>query len=286
MRAAILGTGTMGLGMARSMRRAGLDVTAWNRTRERVEPLADDDVTLADSVTDAVRGADVVITMVFDVDAVLAVTDELTAALEPGAVWLQSATVGPDGIARIAAAVPEGVRLVDAPVLGTKQPAEQGKLVVLVSGPPDSIDAARAALDAIGTKTVVAGAEVGRASALKLACNAWIASLTAGAAQSLALARGLGVDPELFLRAIEGGPADSPYAQLKGAAMLQGDYAASFSVDGLRKDLGLIHDAAEKHGLPTALLDGERAVFDSAAEHGHGADDVAAAYTAFDVSRD
>ena len=119
------------------------------------------------------------------------------------------------------------------------------------------------------------------------ACNAWIASLTAGAAQSLALARGLGVEPELFLQAIGGGPADSPYAQLKGAAMLQGDYAASFSVDGLRKDLGLIVAAAEQRGLPTDLLDGVRSVFDAAAARGHAANDVAAAYTAFDdLSRD
>ncbi len=280
MRVALLGTGTMGAGMARSAQRAGHEVTAWNRTRSKAEPLADDGIGVADSVAAAVDGADVVMTMLFDADAVLDVTRELTGALGPDAVWLQSATVGPEGIARIAQAA-GSQQLLDAPMLGTKQPAEQGKLVPLVSGPSALIERAQPVLDAVGAKTIVAGDDLGRASALKLACNAWILSITAATAQSVAIAKGLGVDPALFLQAIEGGASDSPYAQLKGGAMIKGDFTPSFGLDGGRKDLGLIDDAARAGDVDPTLIEAVRALFDGASEAGHGDDDLAAVFTAF-----
>lgn len=277
----MLGTGTMGAGMARSMARAGLAVAAWNRTADRVRDLAADGVEAAKTVGEAVHGADAVITMLFDADSVLDVSDELTEALGDEAVWLQCSTVGPDGMARIAARAGTAT-LLDAPVLGTKQPAEQGSLVPLVSGPPTAIESARPVLDAIGARTVVVGTEIGDASALKLACNAWVLSITAATAQSLALATALGVDPGLFLQAIEGGGADSPYAHIKGKAMLAGEFPAAFSLDGGRKDLGLISAAARAAGVPSDLLDGVQSLFDAASRAGHGADDLAAVITAFE----
>lgn len=279
MRVAILGTGTMGAGMARSMQREGLSVSAWNRTRDKAAPLADDGIEVADSVAAAVSGADAVLTMLFDADAVLAVADELTGALDSNAVWLQSSTVGPPGIKRIAEHVGD-VRLLDAPMLGTKEPAEQGKLVPLVSGPADAIERVRPVLDAVGSKTVVAGDDLGLGSALKLACNAWILSLTAATAQSIALAKAMGVDPQLFLQAIEGGASDTPYAHMKGDAMIKGNFPASFGLDGGLKDLNLIVDAANDHGVKAAMLDGVKALFDQASQDGHGRDDLAAVYTA------
>jgi 3-hydroxyisobutyrate dehydrogenase len=279
-RVALLGTGTMGAGMARSMRRAGLEVAAWNRTRAKAEPLADDGVEVAGSVTDAVRGADVVVTMLFDADAVLEHAPDIVAALGPDAVWLQSSTVGPDGIRRIARAAGE-VRLLDAPMLGTKEPAEQGKLVPLVSGPPALVEQVRPVLEAVASKTVVAGEQLGDASALKLACNAWILSITAAAAQSVAVAKALGVDPAKVLEAFDGGPANAPYLQLKAKAMIAGDFSPSFGLDGGRKDLALIGVAADGAGVSTALLDGVRAVYDAASQNGHGEDDLAAVYTSF-----
>ncbi|SHG52093.1 3-hydroxyisobutyrate dehydrogenase [Jatrophihabitans endophyticus] len=281
MRVAVLGTGTMGAGMARSARREGLDVTVWNRTAERARPLAADGITVAGSVTEAVSAADAVITMLYDTDAVLAVTAELVAALDGGAVWLQAATVGPGGIGRIAAAAGDAT-LLDAPVLGTKQPAEQGTLVPLVSGDPAAIDRVRPLLEAIGARTVVAGERLGDGSALKLACNAWLATITAATAQSVALARGLGVDPSLFLQAIDGGPVNSPYAQLKGGAMLARDWTPSFALDGLRKDIALVAGAAADAGVDTTLADALARVFAQASERGHGADDIAAVVTAWD----
>jgi 3-hydroxyisobutyrate dehydrogenase len=280
MRTALLGTGIMGYGMAGALRRAGLDVTVWNRSREKAEPLADDGVVIADSVAEAVDGAEVVITMLFDAESVLEIAGELTGALGEDAVWLQSTTVGPEGIERIAAAA-SGANLVDAPVLGTKKPAADGQLTVLVSGPETLIKRAEPVLQAIGIKTVVAGDDLGAASALKLACNAWILSITAAAAQSIALARGFGLNPQLFLDAIAGAPADSPYAQLKGKAMIAGDFTSSFAVDGGRKDLGLIAAAAASHDVAPGLVAEVLAAYDRASTAGHGDDDLAAVIAGF-----
>jgi 3-hydroxyisobutyrate dehydrogenase len=264
----------MGAGMARALRRGGHEVVVWNRTRAKAEPLADDGISVAESVGEAVQGADVVMTMLFDADATLSVREELMAALGDDAVWLQAGTVGPDSQRQIA----EGAkgRMLDAPVVGTKKPAEEGKLVALVSGPAALVDNARLVLDAISAKTIVVGDEIGSASSLKLVCNAWIAVLTTGTAQSIGFAERLGVDPALFLQVIGGGPADSPYAQLKGQAMVEGEYATSFAVDGLAKDLALMEDAARRAHFPDELFAAVRDLFERASAEGHGKEDIAA----------
>lgn len=279
MRVALLGTGTMGMGMARSMRRAGLEVTVWNRTRERAEPLREDGVTVSDTVADAVSGADAVVTVLYDENAVHDVAGELLDALNADAVWIQSSTVGPDGIGRIEVRAGKA-KLLDAPVLGTKQPAEEGELTVLVSGGPALIERAQPVFDAIGSKTVVAGDRIGDASALKLACNAWILTITAATAQSLAIADALSVEPKLFLEAIEASASDTQYAQLKGAMMLRGEFPPAFCLDGGRKDLALIIEAAGEAGVDPTVLDAVQGQYDRAAKDGHGNDDLAAVFTA------
>src|SRR5215216_1630320 len=125
MRTAVLGMGIMGAAMARSLAREGHDVAVWNRTAARADEVAGERVVACESVTEAVTGADAVITVLFDGAAVLGVAEEVADALGAESVWLQASTVGPSGAARIAAAVP-GVasRLLDAPVLGTRKPAE------------------------------------------------------------------------------------------------------------------------------------------------------------------
>jgi 3-hydroxyisobutyrate dehydrogenase len=272
----------MGAGMARSLRAHGHDVVAWNRTRAKAEPLGDDGVEIADSVTAAVSGADAVITMLFDTDATLAVCDELIDALDADAVWIQSGTVGPDGIKQIAEKA--GRELLDAPLLGTKKPAEEGKLVVLVAGKPDLINRVQPVFDAIGARTVQVSERIGDASGLKLACNSWIAMITAATAQAIAFAERLGVDPRLFLEAIEGTPTDSAYAQMKGKSILSADYTPSFAVDGVVKDVGLMIDAARSVEFPDGLLAAVREAFERASADGHGDKDMSAVRLAFPSS--
>ncbi|GAA4267211.1 NAD(P)-dependent oxidoreductase [Frondihabitans peucedani] len=282
MKVAVLGLGIMGNGVARTLLREGFDVTVWNRSSEKAAPFADEGATVAGTPAEAVSGADVVLSIVFDADSVLSVLSEAGASVPADAVWVQASTIGLDGTARVVKqAESSGVHLVEAMMLGTKKPAETGALVVLAAGDPDLLAKAQPVLDAIGSKTVTAGSRVGNGSALKLAANAWIASITAATAQSLALAGALGVDPAMFLEAIDGGASDSPYAHLKGESMLAGGFEPSFALDGLRKDIGLISDAAQSSGVDARLLQALSAVYADASSAGHGGDDIAAVYTAF-----
>jgi len=279
MQVAVLGTGIMGTGIARSMLRAGHDVRVWNRTAARAQPLADDGATVAGTAAAAVEGAEVVLVMLWDTPAVL---DVLAAAAgsAPDAVWQLASTIGPGGMAEVAAARPD-LRLVDAPVLGTKGPAEQGKLVALVSGAPADVAAAQPAIDGYSARSVHAGERLGAASALKLVCNAWVATMNAAVGQSIALAEGLGLDPALFLDAMRGGASDAPYLHMKAELVGKGEFPPSFALDGALKDVELIRATARGVSVADDVLAGLVAVYGRAVEAGHGEEDMSAVYRAF-----
>ena len=274
-RVAVLGTGIMGAPMARNLRAAGFDVHAWNRSPEKAQALADAGIEPADAIADAVAGAGVVITMLSDGDAVEAVAGEALAAMD-GAVLLQTSTIGPEATARLAERAAEaGVPFVDAPVLGTKAPAEEGKLIVLASGPEDVRERVDPLLDAIGAKTLWLG-EAGAGSRLKLVINTWLLALTEGLAEAIALAEALDVDPQTFLDTIDGGPMGAPYANLKGKLMMERDYPPSFPLELALKDARLALAAAEEQGLRLGALAAIAEQMERAVEAGHGKDDMAA----------
>ena len=278
---AVLGIGKMGAGMARQLLRHGHAVSVWNRTNERAAPLAAEGARVADEPAEAARGAAVVVVMLFDAGSVIDVLRDAGPGMTEQTVVVQASTVGLD-IDRVAQEAGRlGVRLLDAPVLGTRQPAEQGTLTVLASGDPALRNVADPVLDAIGARTVWAGDALGAASRLKLVCNAFTAAQTAATAQSIALAEGLGLDPKLFLEAISGGASDTPLARAKGAMMIDGDYPAAFDVAGLRKDLALILAAATEAGIATDLARAVLALAERAEERGHGSEDMAAVRLAF-----
>jgi 3-hydroxyisobutyrate dehydrogenase len=280
MRVAVLGTGIMGAPMARNIAAAGHEVRAWNRTRERAEPLAGPGMTVCDEPAEAVSGADVAVTMLSDAAAVEAVAGPLLDAIGDG-VWAQMSTVGVEAIERLAARAREaGVPFVDAPVSGTRQPAEEGKLVVLASGPRDARERCRPVFGAVGSRTIELGDEPGAATRMKLVMNSWLIAVVEGLAETILLAEALGVDPRAFLELIDGGPLGPPYAKLKGTAMIERAYPTSFSLALARKDAELVAEAAERAGvdLPLARLAAERMA--QAIDAGYGDDDMAAAIEA------
>jgi 3-hydroxyisobutyrate dehydrogenase len=278
---AILGTGIMGAAMARNLLAENVEVRAWNRSSEKAQPLEEDGAEVADSPADAARGADFLLTMLADADVVEeAIAGDVLPALAEGGVWLQMSTVGEDGSKRLAETANEhGVDFVDAPVLGTKPPAEQGQLVVLASGPEEVREKTRKIFDAVGSKTVWLG-EAGAGSRLKLVINNWIVGLLGVLAETVAFAKSIGVDPARFLETIEGGPLGLPYAQLKGNMMIEEDFPTSFSARLARKDTGLVLDTAEAHDLAMPIARTVAARFDEAIQAGHGEQDMAAIYQA------
>ncbi|HEX8102455.1 MAG TPA: NAD(P)-dependent oxidoreductase [Solirubrobacteraceae bacterium] len=278
----VLGTGTMGAPMARNIcGRAFGDVRVWNRTTEKAESLADCGCTVAESVADAVKGAGAVLVMLADDAAVLSVLEEALPAMEDGAILVQASTVGVKTTEQIAARAAEhDIPFLDAPVVGTKQPAEKGNLVVLASGPDDAIDACGAIFDAIALKTVRAG-EAGAGTRLKLTVNTWILGLVESLAETVALAQKLGVDPGLFFQTIGGGPLDTKYAHTKGALMTERSFEpASFSLALARKDAGLVLDAAAEADLALPIIEAVAKQMGTAIDAGHGDEDMAATYLA------
>ncbi|MEV5479443.1 MULTISPECIES: NAD(P)-dependent oxidoreductase [Streptomyces] len=280
---AVLGTGIMGAAMARNLARAGLDVRAWNRTRARAEPLAADGIRVTGSPAEAVEGADVVLTMLLDGPAVLDALHQAAPALPPGALWLQMSTVGPEGLAPLARFAGEhGLRFVDAPVLGTKDPAEKGQLTILAAGPQDVRERAGRIFGVVGSRTQWVGEDAadGAASRLKLVVNTWVLTVISGTGETLALAEGLGVDARDFLAAIAGGALDLPYLRLKSELILAENYPASFTVSAARKDARLITEAARDAGVHMDLVAAAAERFRRAEQQGHGDEDAAAAYYA------
>jgi 3-hydroxyisobutyrate dehydrogenase len=284
MAVAVLGTGLMGAGMARSLARSGLSVTVWNRSRDKATAVAEgvDGIGVAEDPESAVAGARVVVTMLFDADSVRDVMRNALPAMEKTAVWLQTSTVGIEGAAGLARlAEQHGIGLVDAPVLGTKQPAEQGQLTVLASGPEALRDTVEPVLAAVGARTVWVGAEPGAAQRLKLVANSWVLSVNAATAQAVALADGLNLKPQQFFELIGGGPLDCAYAQLKGGAMIEGRFPAAFPVSGAAKDAGLIVEALEAAKADQRLMRAQRELYRAAADAGHADEDMAAVIAAF-----
>ncbi|MFQ6144334.1 NAD(P)-dependent oxidoreductase [Streptomyces seoulensis] len=280
----VLGTGIMGAAMARNLVGAGHAVRVWNRTRAKAEPLAADGAEVVDTAAEAVRDADVILTMLYDGGTVLEVMREAAPAARAGAAWAQSTTAGLDTVPELAALAREhGLLFYDAPVLGTKQPAEAGRLTVLAAGPADGRDAVTPVFDAVGARTVWTGEDGAAATStrLKLVANSWVLAATAATGEALALAKGLGVDPRGFFDLISGGPLDMSYLHAKAALILDDELLPpSFAVTTAEKDARLIVAAGESCGvrLDVAAASAER--FARAAAQGHGAQDMAAAYFA------
>jgi 3-hydroxyisobutyrate dehydrogenase len=279
---AFLGTGTMGEPMARNLLTAGYQVRVWNRTRAKAEPLAADGATVVDSPAEAASGADILITMLIDSAATAEAGAAAAAELPETAVWVQMGTIGVAGLATVAGLAAErGLPLVDAPVLGTRAPAEQGKLIMLAAGAQAVRDRVQPLFDVLGERTqwLSDDAAQGAGTKLKLAVNSWVLALTNAVGESLAIADTLGVNPRYFLDTIKGTPTDSPYAHIKGAAILDNQYTPLFTVDGAHKDAQLISDAVDGQ-LRLDVADAVRERFRRAIEAGHGDKDMAAAYFA------
>ncbi len=273
---AALGMGVMGAPMARNLARAGHDVRAWNRSPEKAAPLRDDGVDVCADPASAAAGADVVLTMLADADAVLDVAHQ--ADLAEGQIWWQASTIGIDGIEQCAGLAEEaGAALVDAPVLGTRMPAEEGKLLILASGPDEALDACAPLFDAVGQRTMRLGT-AGTATRLKLAVNTWVLAVTQGTAETIAVAQALGLDPAWVFQALEGGALDLPYFRMKGKMMLDEEFPASFGLALAAKDARLVGEAAERHGADVPMVRAIAERFAEATEAGHGDEDMAATF--------
>jgi len=278
-RVAVLGTGIMGAAMARNLLSAGLPVAVWDRSTAATAPLSDAGAMVAGSAAAAVRDARVVITMLPTAEVVGSVVfdDGVADGFSEAAVWAQMGTIGQAATAEFAARLGRqrpGVMFVDAPVSGSKGPAEQGQLLILASGPQAAEAVTRPVFSAIGRKTVWLG-EAGQGSLMKLVVNAYMSILIEGVAEAMELAARFGVDPAMLSETIQGGPLDAPIADAKLLKMERGDYAPEFPLEWALKDVDLAITAADGAKLP--LLAALSAQWRATVDAGHGREDVSAA---------
>ena len=245
---AVLGIGAMGHGMAASALRAGIPTIVWDRRMEAARDLAERGAEVAETAAGAARRAAVVVTMVTDADAVMSVARDqgMLAALAPGAIWVQMSTIGVAGTGRVVAMAgterPD-VTLVDAPVSGSKDPAERGQLTIFASGPGDARPRVAPLFDALGQHTIWVG-EAGAGTRLKLVNNTWLAFATEAVAASVALARQLGLDTATVADALAGSPLVSAWQEAKLQRIAGGEFTAQFALSLAVKDVHLALEAA------------------------------------------
>ncbi len=278
-RVGVLGTGIMGSAMARNLVSAGLRTTVWDRSPAATTPLAEAGALVAASPAEAVRDADVLITMLPTAEVVSSVVFDggVAEALAGGAVWAQMGTIGLAATAGIAGRLGQlrpDVLFVDAPVSGSKGPAEAGQLLILASGPPAAATAADEVFSVIGRRTVWLG-EAGQGSAMKLVVNAYMSILIEGVAEALELAAQLGIEESGLAECIAGGPLDAPIADAKLHKMEHGDYAPEFPLQWALKDVDLALGAARDGKMP--LLAALSRQWHAAVDAGHGREDISAA---------
>jgi len=264
---AVLGIGSMGHGMATSAMRAGIPTIVWNREAARTRDLADLGAEVAETAADAAARAGIVITMVTDADAVISIATEqgMLDALAPGSIWAQMSTIGVAGTERVIQLVEArrtDVTLLDAPVSGSKEPAEQGQLTIFASGPDDARSRVASLFDALSQRTIWVE-PLGAGSRLKLVNNTLLAFTAEGLGASIALAHRLGVETGTVIDALDGGPLVSPWESAKLQRIAKGDYSPQFSLALALKDVHLALesvDAGRFESLASLAREWERAV--------------------------
>jgi 3-hydroxyisobutyrate dehydrogenase-like beta-hydroxyacid dehydrogenase len=278
---AVLGTGRMGSGMARTLRQSGFNVVVYNRTAESAQALAGEiGAIAAPTAREAAAAADVVISSLAD-DA--AVTDVYSgpngaaAGLSDGTVVLEMSTIDPGTVAEIAAVIEAaGAVLIDAPVSGSVPLVAQGALTVIAGGTEEGMETARPVLDALAGKVYHVG-DLGSGATMKLAVNAIVHAVNVALAEALVLSEKAGVDRAAAYEVFANSVAGSPFIEYKQAAFLAPeDTPVDFPLDLVAKDLDLILELGERVGADMDQGTVNRAVVDQALAAGLGDQDMSA----------
>ena len=279
-RVALLGLGAMGAGMAANWLAKGFGLTVWNRTRARTQALADKGARVATTPREAAEGADCVFAMVADDAASRAVwlgDDGALAGAKTGAVVVESSTLTPDWVRELAGrARAKGCGFLDAPVGGSRLAAASGELRFFVGGDAATLDKARPALIAIGSKIDLLG-PAGAGATWKLINNQLIAAQVAALGEALDVARKAGFRPVQISSLILNGAASSPIVKMKLPSMLSGDYdEPDFALSLMLKDARYAAALAQSLGAPADLVSSAVKAFARAEAKGLGAKDIAA----------
>lgn len=279
MSVALLGTGTMGSGMAANLLKAGFPLAVYNRTRAKAEPFAVQGARVADTPAAAVHGARLVLAMLSDDDASREAwigKQGALAAAESGAILVECSTASPAWIAELAAlAKARGLELLDAPVTGSRVQAEGGQLTFLVGGSEETLAAVRAPLEAMSKEIIHLG-PVTSGAKMKLLNNFLCGVQVASLAEGMVWLEHSGLDRDKALQVLKNGSPGSPLISTISARMTSENYTVNFLLRLLSKDLAYAQAAAEQSGVELSTAANAQKLFDRAAAAGYGEKDMSA----------
>ena len=276
-----IGLGIMGSRMAANLQKAGHTLSVFNRTREKADALVASGAAWADSPEEVAQNADVVVTMLAHPEAVEHMAlgeDGFLRVMTEGALWLDSSTVYPEFSRRMAReAASAGVGFLDAPVAGTKAPAENAELVFFVGGEAEDVRAVTPLLEAMGKKVVHVGGH-GMGTSLKLVVNYMLATSMAAFAEGIAFGEKMGLSQETLFSTLIGGPLVPAYLSLKRESLERDDHEASFPLKWIHKDMHMITSAAYGVGAPMPTANLTKELYQLAVQAGLGDEDFGAIY--------
>ena len=281
---AFIGTGLMGKPMAMNILKKGFPLVVCNRTQEKTRELVNAGARLARTPREAAESADVIITMVSNIEAVgsaLSGENGILRALKNGKVYIDMSTITPEASKEFSKQVEAtGAKMIDAPVAGSTNVAEKGELTIMVGGDPRVLDEAREVLQAMG-KFIFHIGDNGAGCSIKLVVNHFVAGMTALLAEGIQLSEKLGVDSSSFSNVINTSVVKSPMYDMKTPKMLSHDYAPQFPLRLIVKDLNYITETAEKAGAVMPVHSLVRNLFALANSYGYGEQDYSAVYEIF-----
>ena len=276
---ALLGVGTMGVGMARNLLKAGFPLAVYNRTRAKAEPLAAHGARIASTPSDAASGAHVILSMLADDTASREAWTGEDGALQTaskGTILIESSTLSPEWIGELAAlAESRGLEFLDAPVTGSRVQAEEGQLTFLVGGSESTFDKAATVLKAMSKEVVYLG-PTGSGAKMKLLNNFLCGVQVASLAEGLAWLERSGLEREKALRILKNGAPGSPLLGAISTRMVNRDYTVNFLLKLMAKDLAYAHAEAERIGVNLTTATNARRIFERAAAEGHAEEDMSA----------
>jgi len=274
----LIGLGNMGTAIAERVLEAGYPLLVNNRTLEKTEQLVARGATVAATPSDLAGEVDVVLTSLADDEAFEQVAESVLAAARPGTTLVDLSTVSPAVSGRIAAVADEAsVDYLRAPVSGNPGVVRAGNLVLMVSGPRESLERVEPLLRAIGPTIHYVGAAE-QARIVKLAINLMIAGLAELMSEALVLGEASGVSREALLEVMGSSAAGAPFVKYKTEPLLADDFSATFTTDLMAKDIDLVLDVAGRTGVELPLAHELKALLRSAAEAGYADDDFMALY--------
>ena len=274
-----IGLGTMGKPMALNLHKAGYELGVYNRSPEKTEPFKELDIPVFETPAELTENSDIIIIMVSDSDALIDVVlgyDGVQQSLAEGKTVINMSTVSHEATMEVDEAVGmKGARFIEAPVSGTKKPAEDATLTVLAAGDKELVEEQKRLLKTMG-KTVIYCGETGQATYMKLTINLLLGNMMQALGETLVFGKKLGLKPSTILENIGSGPLNTPLFSMKGQMITERNFEKNFPVNLLLKDLDLVLDAARNNGVMLPLTSAAREAVNGANALGHGEEDMAA----------